>query len=73
MTLAYADEVENLGLKVNLFNPGPTRTDMRFKAMPGEDQNALTTPEQVAKAISPYLSAECPTHGARINHAELGR
>ena len=38
-------------VRVNLFNPGPTRTRMRALAMPGEDPMTLPTPEQVAEKI----------------------
>ncbi|MDF2996128.1 MAG: family NAD(P)-dependent oxidoreductase [Xanthobacteraceae bacterium] len=48
----WAAETENLSnLKVNLFNPGPTRTRMRAKAYPGEDPETLPAPEDVAQAI----------------------
>ncbi len=49
----WAAEHANANLKVNLFNPGPTRTIMRAKAFPGEDPETLPTPEDVAKAIVP--------------------
>ena len=49
----WAAEHANANLKVNLFNPGPTRTIMRAKAFPGEDPETLPTPEDVAKAILP--------------------
>ena len=36
-----------------LANPGPLRTAMRAKAMPGEDPGALRTPEEFAqKAVA---------------------
>ncbi|MCW5680458.1 MAG: SDR family NAD(P)-dependent oxidoreductase [Xanthobacteraceae bacterium] len=47
----YASEVSTTPMKVNLFNPGPIRTRMRAKAMPGEDPMTLTPPETVAEAI----------------------
>jgi NAD(P)-dependent dehydrogenase (short-subunit alcohol dehydrogenase family) len=48
----WAAEAENLSnLKVNLFNPGPTRTRMRAKAYPGEDPEVLPAPEETAQAI----------------------
>jgi len=47
----YAAEVSNTNMKVNLFNPGPIRTRMRAKAMPGEDPMTLTPPDVVAEAI----------------------
>ncbi len=47
----YASEVSTTNIKVNLFNPGPIRTRMRARAMPGEDPMTLTPPETVAEAI----------------------
>jgi NAD(P)-dependent dehydrogenase (short-subunit alcohol dehydrogenase family) len=47
----YAAECATMKLRVNLFNPGPTRTVMRAKAFPGEDPMTLPAPEEVAKAI----------------------
>jgi NAD(P)-dependent dehydrogenase (short-subunit alcohol dehydrogenase family) len=47
----YAAECATTKLRVNLFNPGPTRTIMRAKAFPGEDPMTLPAPEDVAKAI----------------------
>lgn len=71
MIACYADETEQLDLNVNLYDPGPTRTDMRFKAMPGEDRSTLPTPEEVASKIPYYLSAECIEHGQRISYRAL--
>jgi NAD(P)-dependent dehydrogenase (short-subunit alcohol dehydrogenase family) len=47
----YAAETVNTRVRVNLFNPGPTRTRMREAAMPGEDPMTLPTPEDVADKI----------------------
>jgi NAD(P)-dependent dehydrogenase (short-subunit alcohol dehydrogenase family) len=47
MIATYAKEVENTPVRVNLINPGPTRTAMRAKAFPGEDPNSLKTPEDI--------------------------
>jgi|SRR5581483_9903403 len=47
----YADETAATAIRVNLFNPGPTRTRMRAQVMPGEDPTTLPTPEQVAEKI----------------------
>jgi len=71
MIACYADETEKLTVNVNLYDPGPTKTDMRFKAMPGEDQATLPTPEQVASKIPFYLSADCQEHGQRISYRAL--
>jgi len=47
----YAAETERTAVRVNLFNPGPTRTRMRAQAMPGEDPMTLPSPEEVAEKI----------------------
>jgi NAD(P)-dependent dehydrogenase (short-subunit alcohol dehydrogenase family) len=47
----YAAETEKTTVRVNLFNPGPTRTRMRAQLMPGEDPMTLPSPEEVAEKI----------------------
>jgi NAD(P)-dependent dehydrogenase (short-subunit alcohol dehydrogenase family) len=47
----YAAETASTPVRVNLFNPGPTRTRMRAAVMPGEDPMTLPTPEEVADKI----------------------
>jgi NAD(P)-dependent dehydrogenase (short-subunit alcohol dehydrogenase family) len=47
----YAAETLSSKVRVNLFNPGATRTRMRATAMPGEDPTALKTAEPVAEQI----------------------
>lgn len=42
----------NERLRVNLINPGATRTDMRAVAYPGEDPRTLKTPAEIT---APYL------------------
>jgi NAD(P)-dependent dehydrogenase (short-subunit alcohol dehydrogenase family) len=49
----YAAETVTTKVRVNLFNPGPTRTRMRAAVMPGEDPATLPKPAQVAEAILP--------------------
>jgi NAD(P)-dependent dehydrogenase (short-subunit alcohol dehydrogenase family) len=48
---SYAAETVTTKLRVNLFNPGATRTRMRAAAMPGEDPTTLKTAEAVAEKI----------------------
>jgi len=47
----YAAETATTAVRVNLFNPGPTRTRMRAQVMPGEDPMTLPTPDRVAEKI----------------------
>jgi NAD(P)-dependent dehydrogenase (short-subunit alcohol dehydrogenase family) len=59
----YAAEIANTKAKINLFNPGPIRTRMRAKAMPGEDPMTLDTPEQAAEAILQLCLPSCEESG----------
>jgi NAD(P)-dependent dehydrogenase (short-subunit alcohol dehydrogenase family) len=47
----YAAETASTAVKVNLVNPGPTRTLMRAQVMPGEDPMTLPPPNEVAEKI----------------------
>lgn len=60
LALTYAAECRDTNLKVNLLNPGPMRTAMRAKAMPGEDPDTLPTPSEIAPQIVEMLS---PSYG----------
>ena len=56
LALTYAVECEPTNIKVNLINPGPMRTLMRRKAMPGEDPEVLVKPEEMAFKVVEMLS-----------------
>lgn len=43
----YAEETKKTNIRVNLINPGGTRTDMRADAMPGENPEAVKAPEAI--------------------------
>jgi NAD(P)-dependent dehydrogenase (short-subunit alcohol dehydrogenase family) len=47
----YAAETSSTAVRVNLVNPGPTRTRMRAAVMPGEDPLTLPPPEKIAEKI----------------------
>ena len=47
----YAAETSSTAVRVNLFDPGATRTRMRAMVMPGEDPMTLPTPDEVAEQI----------------------
>ncbi len=53
---AWAQETASTPLRVNLFNPGPTRTRVRAIVFPGEDPATLQTPNQVAEWIVPMCA-----------------
>jgi len=68
LALTYAAECENTKVRVNLFNPGPTRTAMRQKAMPGEDPLTLKTPQEVAPRIVELLSPSNTANGELFSY-----
>lgn len=73
MIACYADEIEKTPIRVNLFDPGAVRTEMRFKAMPGEDQSKLPSPDEVAATIPFYLSPDCTAHGERVAFKDIAK
>lgn len=55
----YAAETANVSrVKVMLADPGPLRTRMRAKAMPGEDPMTLKTPEDFAPKLLPLCTPD---------------
>ena len=67
LALTYAAECEGTNVKVNLFNPGPVRTAMRAKAMPGEDPDTLPKPDALSPLIVELLSPSNTRNGELVN------
>src|SRR6201996_3363363 len=67
MALTYAVECEGTKVKVNLINPGPMRTLMRAKAMPGEDPAYLVKPEELGPKVVEMLSPAYDRNETLIN------
>ena len=63
IAFTYAEECSGTNVKVNVLNPGPVRTMMRAKAMPGEDPSTLPRPEELAPLIVELLSPQSERHG----------
>jgi NAD(P)-dependent dehydrogenase (short-subunit alcohol dehydrogenase family) len=59
----YAAEVADTRVRVNLYNPGATRTGMRASAFPGEDPNTLPKPEAHAEGLIQLALPSCELHG----------
>jgi NAD(P)-dependent dehydrogenase (short-subunit alcohol dehydrogenase family) len=70
LALTYAAECAETKVRVNILNPGPVRTGMRAKAMPGEDPDTLPTPEEVAPLIVEMLSVGWGENGELVNFRE---
>lgn len=58
LVLSWAAEHRNDAIRINLFNPGPVRTQMRARAMPGEDPASLPKPDDLLPDIFKLLSAQ---------------
>lgn len=67
MVKTYAAEVKHTGFKVNVVNPGSTRTALRAQAMPGEDPLTLPTPEDITEVFLRLSEAACPWHGESLS------
>lgn len=57
LTQGLAEELKDLGIRVNAVNPGPTRTEMRALAYPDEDPLTLPGPDQIVPVFV-YLASE---------------
>lgn len=68
---AWAEETEKMPLRVNLFDPGATRTGMRAEAMPGEDPMTLPAADEVARELAKLVSPDETRTGARIAYRDL--
>ena len=59
----YAAEVEGTKVRVNLLDPGATRTAMRAQAFPGEDPQSLKPPEAAADIFVELALPACTRNG----------
>lgn len=66
MVRAYAAEIAHTRMRVNLLDPGRVRTRLRAEAFPGEDPNALPTPESVTGAFVDLAEAACTRNGELV-------
>ena len=63
MARIYAEEVKSTNVRVNIIDPGATRTGMRAEAMPGEDPETLKTPESITGLFVELALPSCQSHG----------
>ena len=70
LALTYAEEcATTTKVRVNLLNPGAMRTQMRKRAMPGEDPKTLPEPQAVAPLIVELLSPANERNGELVTFA----
>ena len=66
LALVYAEEVAGTPIRINIVNPGPTRTAMRAAVAPKEDPLTLKTPEDIAPLFLELASPACQRKGEWI-------
>lgn len=66
MVRTYAAELASTTVRANLVNPGPTRTNMRAQAFPGEDPTAVPAPDHVVEVMVRLGMAEFEGNGLLI-------
>jgi NAD(P)-dependent dehydrogenase (short-subunit alcohol dehydrogenase family) len=69
LALTWAQEVATTKLRVNLFDPGPVATRMRFNAFPGENPATLPTPDDVASKLAALCLPTEERQGALVTIA----
>ncbi|WP_379072802.1 SDR family NAD(P)-dependent oxidoreductase [Mesorhizobium sp. UC22_110] len=72
MGRSWADETRNSPLRVNMVDPGATRTAMRAQAVPGENPDTLPHPSEIAARIVP-LAGQSVTETGMIFQAKPNR
>lgn len=70
LVTGYAGETAASALRVSLFDPGPMRTALRSKAVPGEDPANPPAPDEVAPALADLLDPASEPPALRVDYAE---
>lgn len=66
MVKCWAAETENTNMRVNLIDPGATRTKMRAAAYPGENPKTVKHPNELTDFFVRLCAKECSQHGEII-------
>lgn len=73
MAETYAAEMKTTSVRVNVINPGPTRTDMRAGAFPGEDPLTLPAPDEIMEGFVQAVLPQFEGNGLWIVGDELAK
>jgi NAD(P)-dependent dehydrogenase (short-subunit alcohol dehydrogenase family) len=72
MMKIYAREMATTKVRVNSFSPGPARTDLRHRNMPGEDPLTVPTAEEVMSQIIPLCLPDFTDYASVYKYAATG-
>lgn len=73
MAETYAVEMKQTKVRVNVINPGPTRTAMRAGAFPGEDPMTLPAPEEIMEGFIQAVMPQFDGNGLWIAADEIAK
>jgi len=68
MAKVYAAETVKTPVRVNVYDPGRTRTQMRAAAYPGENPDDLPPPAVHGDALVALAAADCTRHGEVVTY-----
>jgi NAD(P)-dependent dehydrogenase (short-subunit alcohol dehydrogenase family) len=71
MIRTYASENKKSNIRANILNPGPTRTNMRPIAYPGENPEMIKPPEEVTEYFLQLAETSCDLNGEIVQFNEL--
>ena len=71
MIRAWSSEMKETNLKINLYDPGATRTQMRTRAYPGEDPHSLKSPKEAANYILKFCDEKYKISGERFVYKKI--
>ncbi len=71
MARTYAAETAKTGVRVNLLNPGPTRTAMRALAFPGEGPETMPAPAELVPLFLKLADPALTESGEIFNFADF--
>ena len=63
---SYAEEIAQTTLRVNLVDPGPMRTALRFAAFPFEERDKIKPPEEATGPFVTLAEESCTQNGELI-------
>ena len=68
MVRAWSSEMKETKLKINLYDPGATKTQMRAKAYPGEDPDTLKHPCKIGEELLKICDENFNKNGERLRY-----